>query len=461
MNQKLLPFLAFILLAFTGNGQVAQGTLLSTWSDASLPGSAAFNNTYNEIWGYEINGIEYAIIGSTNGTHFIDVTDPENIFEAHFVEGAHTGPAIIHRDYHDHNGYLYAVADEGNSTLQIMDLTTLPDSINVIYDSDEIIRQAHNIFIDETQDRLYALSHKVLGQNFAPLKAFDISDPLNPVELGVLGSFDGFNVGHVHDAFIDDHIGYLNCGNDGFAVVDLSDMTAPVLLGSMRSYEYPQSGYNHSGWPSEDRSHYYMADETWDKDMKVLDLTNLPDIMVTDTIDAGSESQFSIAHNQLVAGDYLYVAYYYEGLQVYDISNMANPVRVMHFPTTTLNPRESYEGAWGVYPFLPSGNILVSDMQNGLFVIDNPANISSVDDQIWDELSIYPNPATDIINIELPDGEFTITVTDMFGRTIDKIQSVNNFSHLDVFNYVNGMHLISIQNIKTNKRLTEKIVILR
>ena len=75
--------------------------------------STAHNNTYNEIWGIVVNDIEYAIIGSTYGTHFIDVTDPDNVQEVQRVRGAAQGTPIVHRDYHDHNGFLYAVCDEG------------------------------------------------------------------------------------------------------------------------------------------------------------------------------------------------------------------------------------------------------------------------------------------------------------------------------------------------------------
>ena len=75
-------------------------------------GSSAYNNTYNECWGFEINGSEIAVIGSTAGTHFFDVTNPTNSSEVAFVAGAYTGTGVIHRDYHDFQGYLYAQAFE-------------------------------------------------------------------------------------------------------------------------------------------------------------------------------------------------------------------------------------------------------------------------------------------------------------------------------------------------------------
>jgi hypothetical protein len=146
-----------------------------------------------------------------------------------------------------------------------------------------------------------------------------------------------------------------------------------------------------------------MADENHGFDMKVINVREPTELVVTGTFNADSDSALSIPHNQLVACDYLYVSYYYDGLQVYDISDPANPVRVAHYPTSNLPHRRTYEGAWGVYPYLPSGNILVSDMQEGLFVIEpigdncyteqtcsSPTYVKNTQPQ---KLTIYPNPS--------------------------------------------------------------------
>ena len=96
--------------------------LLFNWNDETILGTTAYDNAYNEIWGLVVNNREFAVIGSTAGTHIFDVTDPHNSLEVQFIQGASFGPSIIHRDYHDRNGYLYAVSDEGNSSLQIIDI---------------------------------------------------------------------------------------------------------------------------------------------------------------------------------------------------------------------------------------------------------------------------------------------------------------------------------------------------
>ena len=131
------------------NSQTAENVnLLFNWNEDTLVGSATYDNIYNEIWGVVIDNREYAIIGSTAGTHFFDVTDPSTADEVAFVKGKVTGSEIIHRDFHDYKGYLYAVADEGASSLQIIDITTLPDSVSLVYDSSDLFERSHNIFID-------------------------------------------------------------------------------------------------------------------------------------------------------------------------------------------------------------------------------------------------------------------------------------------------------------------------
>ncbi len=406
MKTYILFFL--ILFCLIGNKIQAQTSLkfLSSWSDSTLIGSNAFNNIYNEVWGLSVNGSEFAVLGSTAGTHFINVSDPEDIFQAFFVEGGTSGGQIIHRDYHDNRGFLYAVADEGvNSSLQIIDITDLPNSIHVVYDSGNLIRRTHNMFIDSTSDIMYACISAGNQLPFARLRTFDISDPINPKELQVYSSIGGFSFQQVHDAYVIRDTAYLNCGPSGFAIVDFSDKEDPDLLYALSPVDYPQSGYNHSGWLSPDGNTYVMADEDHGMDMKVFDATDKRELELIDLINAGSSSPFSIPHNQIIHDNYLYASYYYDGIQIYNMEDPLNITREFYFDTSIIDHRQSYEGAWGVYPFLPSGNILVSDMQTGLFVLKFPGNISSNEnlELSVSDIHIYPNPSNGEIQVDIPE----------------------------------------------------------
>lgn len=351
--------------------QPVPANLLANWDDPDIPGSIFYDNAYNEVWGLSINDREIAIIGSTLGTHFIDVTDPQNPQELKqaFVSGAAAGGNIVHRDYHDHNGFLYAVCDEGQSTLQVIDIRNLPDTVTIVHESADMLSKSHNIFIDASTGKMYACGVRKAGSSsFIPLQVYCLDDPTQPELLTDVTQINGFNLPYAHDIFVRNDTAYLNCGGSGLYVIDFHDPLNPVLLGSMN--DYPQSGYNHSGWLHPNGKYYYMADETHGKDLKVVDVSDLSNIEVITTFNAGSASPFSIPHNLIVRCGKLYVSWYYDGVQVFDLYDPANPILLTYYFTSDIEHQPSYEGAWGVFPFLESGNFLVSDMQKGLFVLE-------------------------------------------------------------------------------------------
>ena len=412
-------------------------TLLFHWNDTTIIGSAAYDNAYNECWGFEVNNTEIAVIGSTEGTHFFNVTDPQNSTEVAFVAGAYTGSGVVHRDYHDYQGYLYIVCDEGwsTSTLQIVDISNLPTSVNVVYDSDSLFNTSHNIFIDTATSKLYACASN---------SAMDIYSLDIPTLPNLIYSYT--DVGHVHDAYVRNDTAYLNCGPDGFRIVDFSALDWPVLpsspyieLSSLTSY--PDAGYNHSGWLSDDGTIYAMQDENHGYDVKIMDVSDFNNITVLSTLNSGQNPE-SMAHNGIIKGDLLYLAYYHDGLRVFDISNPSNPIQICNYDTYSPASYNSYKGAWGVYPNLPSGNIIVSDMQTGLYVLDCTVPVNSVKN-INQNLNIYPNPAKDYFNVN-KDAK-RIEIYDISGRKITQkiIEIEHKFYREDI---VNGLYIYRLFN---------------
>ena len=142
------------------------------------------------------------------------------------------------------------------------------------------------------------------------------------------------------------------------------------------------------------------------------------DIIVNTTFLSGVDSN-SMAHNLIIKDNYVYVSHYHDGLWIWDISNPSNPVVIGNYNTYLPDDHDSYRGAWGVYPLLPSGNILISDMQSGLFVLSPPeiqnSNISELDK----EISVFPNPFNDEINIHINNqSECTAYIYDMNGKLL-------------------------------------------
>lgn len=480
MKMKNLLFILLATMSFQLFAQ-SEANLLGRWDNPDIPGTTAFDNTYNEIWGYAINGQEYAIMGSTAGTHFINVTDPSNPVEDFFLPGGSNGTHIIHRDYHDFNGYLYAVAGEGGnaSTLQVIDMSDLPNAIDVVYDSNESFSTSHNIFIDEDNGILYGLAMQGGAPQYSALRLIDINDPLNPIFLAEYNNLAGVGFGHVHDAYVRNNKAFLNLGPDGLVVVDFTDPMNPVGLGSMTSY--PESGYNHSGWANDACTHYFFADETWGTALKSVNIEDPTDLEVNALFDAGNDHVFSIAHNQIVACDILYSSYYYDGIQAWDISDPENPERIMYYGTSSRPLDNNYEGAWGVYPFLPSGNLLVSDMQEGLFVFegidsgcDPKANIqdcfeatsTNVTDTYVSSFELFPQPATHELNLVLAmdkSSDAQIELLDLRGQlvqsliTTNLVQGENNISVGLNQNLSSGMYILRIQGEQLN--IARKIIV--
>ena len=389
---KILQII-FIILITSFNTIKSQNDLevLFQWSDESISDQNWVGCAYNEIWGVAKNGHEFAIIGSTQGTHIFDITNPEDGYLAAYIEGADSSPAIVHRDFHDYNGYLYAVADEGESTLQIIDMANMPTSFNVVYDSDELIKRAHNIFIDSDNAIMYVCGGRVMGE-WNELSLFSLEEPQNPI---FLKKFD--DVGYVHDIYVKNNIGYLNAGDNGLFIVDFSNTLSPQIIGSLT--EYPDKGYNHSGWLDSSGNTYIFADENHGYEMKICDVSNPNEINVNTTFLSNVDSE-SIAHNLIIKDNYVYVSHYHDGLYIWDISDPSNPVVAGSFDTYLPDDHSCFRGAWGVYPLLPSGNILVSDMQAGLFVLSPLQNQNSNLNDIENNILIFPNPFVDEINIK-------------------------------------------------------------
>lgn len=420
--------------------------LLYQWKDDSLQGSSRYDNTYNEVWGFVQNNKEYAVIGSTAGTHILPLDDLQSNPKPYFVPGSSRGSHVIHRDYHDYEGYLYAVCDEGSSsTLQIIDLRNIEDSLEIVYDSNEFFSRAHNIFIDSAKARLYVCSQK--GTSYYPLGLYDISDPASPSLINIYSDFGGGGISHVHDAYVVNDTAFLNCGPSGLRIVDFTDPFSPRLLASLT--DYPFRGYNHSGWATPDLKYYYMGDETHGAEMKVIRIDDIQEPEVVNTFNAGNPHEFSIPHNQVVHCDKLYVSYYFDGLHVYDIKDPESPQRQYVYQSSSEEHIDNYKGAWGVYPFFTSNRILVSDMQEGLFVLQGPecGTVSSTEQPADHSFSMYPNPSNGILNISLASytEKATVRIFNVKGQLMFESTDSTQRQFRLPSNLQEGVYLIQVQ----------------
>jgi len=331
---------------------------------------------YNDVWAFERMGEEYAAIGSTIGTHIIHLPRTGALREVAFIPGGAAGSYVVHRDFATFGDYLYGVCDQQPSALQVIDLRALPDTAYLSLTTDAFFSTAHNITVDECTGKVY-----VSGSSGHAMTVLDVAaDPANPT---FLRHFD--EVDYVHDVFVRCDTAFLSAALEGLFVFNFADVETPQLLGTLQ--DYPDRGYCHSGWLSKDGSIYVMADETPGKRLKVCDVTDLANIEVLSLLSSEGASH-TMPHNVIIENNKAYVAYYFDGLQVFDLENPAAPKRSAWYRTYT-GAEEDYRGAWGVHKGLPSGRILISDRQGGLFVFHEVEATSNFNE---DDFVLFPNP---------------------------------------------------------------------
>ncbi|MEQ8324177.1 MAG: choice-of-anchor B family protein [Vicingaceae bacterium] len=408
---------------------------ISNWRDQTLP-SQVDHRKYNEVWGFVQNGREYGVIGSRAGTYIIDLFNPKAPRLASFIAGAYDD--ATNRDYHSYNGYLYMVCDQGPSTLQIADLSFLPDSAPIIYDSDALFSNCHNIFIDEYTGHLYACDVRKNDTVDLDLEIYDISSSPTPQ---LLSTFNEESIDAFHDIYVVRDTAWGNNGRSGLFIYDFTDMSQPVILSSVT--EYPQQGYNHAGWATADKRYYYFSDETKNTDLKAVDCSDLSDPEVVFLFNSGVNDVGVVAHNLILKDSLLYVSYYHEGLQVFSIRDPLKPVKVGHYlsynlfhqPDPDLPPQKDfngYRGAWGVYPFLPSQHILLSDREKGLFVL----KMDFTPDPLTEFKGLHPNPFKTELYLNYPSEDLIrLDLYDVNGKVIQRelqFTAVEDFSLINV-----------------------------
>lgn len=348
MIKKLLLITVILTQTITANAQFNLnliGQLPSTHGDLS------------DIWGYvDSLGNEYALIGTNLGTQIVDVSTPSNPTEVFFSPGAQT----IWRDLKVWNKHAYIV-NEGANGLKIIDMSNLPGAITVgdVYQytgSTYPFTSAHDIYIDENG---YAY---IMGTNNGVGGAIILdlnTDPKNPVEVGRYNDF------YLHDGMARGDTLWGGAVNNGFFVaVDVSNKANPV---TMVTHNTPNN-FTHNCWISDDGNTLFTTDEKSNAFVASYDVSNLSNISELDRIQS-SPGMNVIPHNTFVLGDYLVTSYYRDGVTIHDASNPNILVEVGNYDTSPAFTGDGFNGCWGVYPYLPSGLIIASDIENGLFVL--------------------------------------------------------------------------------------------
>ncbi len=313
-----------------------------------------------DCWGYvSASGREYAIIGlvETDGTAFVEITDPDNPVIVEIILTPNRG-----RDMKGYQNYVYTTSDSGPT--HVIDLTEIDSGVVTLLNT--LDGGAHNIFINEQSGFLYAS----IG---ALMVVVDLSDPINPPLAGIWDSqaHDATVVTYTEGPYAGREIAFVFAGWDARVdIVDVTDKADMFLLGST---SYPSPGYTHQGWPSDDLQYLYISDELDEVNGEpftrtfVIDISNLENPTYVNDVTTGLPST---DHNLYVRDGFIFEANYTSGLRIFNTVDPVTPVEVGYFDTYPAHDDAGFSGAWSVFPFFPSGMVIVSDRQSGLFVLD-------------------------------------------------------------------------------------------
>ena len=472
----LLLFISTICFAQTpcNNGMAGEYPCKGYDLMARMPVSVLANTNGNpegsDIWGWTdpATGKEYAIAAMTNSTAFVDITNPLNpIFLGRLDSNAGNN---FWRDVKIYNNHAFIVADNvGEHGMQVFDLTKLRGLTSAqTFEADTIytgVGSCHNIFINEETAVAYLVGCDIYsnGPHF-----LDISNPTNPIDLGGYA-----NEGYTHDAQVviyngpdTERVGKeIFIGSNETKVVIL-DVTDKSNVKKISSIDYTQLGYTHQGWFTEDQRYFLLGDETDEQNFGmntrtlVFDFLDLENPILSSTYSGPSTA---IDHNGYVKGNEFIMASYRAGMRVLDIANIGSGnnatsmTETGYFDTYPANNSENFNGAWSVYPYFASGNIIINDIERGLFIVRKSGTLSVDTSDLKKGLSISPNPMTSETTIRFLNNDIVknIKVYTILGQKIFEKNTINQAKYvLTTNNFKRGIYII-----KVNSRVTKKIVI--
>ncbi len=357
---KFRLVVALMLMSFASFGQ--------SNLNIELVANVEVGEAGNDIWGFvDSNGLEYAIMGSSTATRIFSLEDPTNPNPRAVISGA----TSIWRDIKHYDNYLYVTTDEGNDGLLIIDMTNAPEVIEHRFwtpaldagSGADILARCHNLYIDAEEGWCY-LAGCNIGQRGVLI--LDIhTDPLNPIHVGSTNEFYSHDVVQLGDKMYSSEI------QDGhFSVYDISDKTNPQRT----ILQNTSSNFTHNAWPSDDGAFLFTTDEMPNSFVDAYDISDPSDVKFVDSFQpletAGSGV---IPHNTHYDDGYLVTSWYTDGLVIVDANKPDNLIKVGAYDTW-LGGDGGFRGCWGAYPYLPSGLILASDINSGLYVFSSSVN---------------------------------------------------------------------------------------
>ncbi len=326
----------------------------------TLRSKLAFNTSGANICGYAAYNKEYALFGNGQGTAIVDVTNPDVPVLLQQI------PALssLWREIKVYRNYAYITTEASGQGLQIVDLSTLPAAAAVksYTGGDSIlttIQKIHALHIDTAKGFVYLfggnsvitpIGGTATNTNGTAVVLDIKTDPWNP-------KFVGRSTGdYIHDGFVRGDTLYSgNISAGKFSIIDFRDKKNPILLNTQTT----PTAFNHNTWLSDDSKTLFTTDENAGSYVGAYDVSNPLSIKLLDKIRSVSGS-VPIVHNTHIKNDYAVTSWYTEGVIIIDAHRPQNLVQVAQYDTYS-GTETGFAGTWGVYPFLPSGNLICSN----------------------------------------------------------------------------------------------------
>ncbi len=403
-------------------GFLSSGVQLKSWHPLNTIDAGATSG--NDCWGYvSPSGREYALMCVSNGMAVYEVTDPVNATRIGFI----AGPSSLWRDVKVFGSHAYVVT-EGGAGIQVVSLAGVDQGqvtlVNTVTTGGGLA--SHNVAIDEQSGFLYRC-----GGGSNGLRIYDLNaDPANPSFVGA------WSTHYVHDAqivtytsgpFAGKQIAFccagLNggYGETGLYIVDVTNKANPVQISRLL---YPASRYSHQGWLTEDRRFFLLGDELDEGDTQQLTTTHV--VNVEDLLNPAYVGQFqnstpAITHNCYTHNGLMFQANYRSGMRVFDVSNAGAPsqvAEVAYFDTYPGDDNANFNGLWSCYPYFPSGTVIGSDLERGLFVWRLGGPVAIIDLVSAEPDLVAPSGGTELV-VEIEPGA---------GQTLDLATAVMRVS---------------------------------
>lgn len=377
----------------------------------SVLGEMGSGSNYNDIWGWTdpVSGREFALLGRSDGTSFIDISDPLGPILIGDLP-SHISGETLWRDIKVYANHAFIVSEQSGHGMQIFDLTQLTSVESPPVEFDESawyagFGHAHNIAINEESGYAYGIGTDTFSGS---LHIVDISNPLEPVLAGGYGESGG-----THDAqivnykgpdtdYADREVAFICNGGAGVHIIDVDDKSD---CQSISGIPYPNMVYTHQGWLTEDHRYFIVNDEIDEVNFDFNTRTHIINVEDLDNpiyVGYHEHETYSTDHNLYTHNGLAYMSNYRAGLRIMDLTNVgaAELTELGYFDVDPGPESPGYSGTWSNYPFFESGNVVISTFADFFVVKPNETVITSISEKTQNvELHVFPNPATNSLTL--------------------------------------------------------------